>query len=467
MRKTLSLLLLLAVCLGCQDSEETSPAEDLPRGQIITIAANPTEGFHWPYQIFIPENLDTSTAPLLVLPNNTGVVDDDLANTEATAVRDLNRFAKRFTAGGLKGVLLQPIFPRFRENMGGWRYYTHALDRDCLLIGSGIRFDDPKTAITVTWVGPMMGEHSGMSFNPADLFVIQDGLVSKCVAVDCDPRTGFSGVDTFTLTVLFDAYWDPTRAFNIVEYGPPEDCFRFIDVRQTGLQIHNAQAANAPEFRITAIAETNGAEFDRLWDVDSEEILDADMLPLKRLDLQLIAMVDHARGQMSARADIALEQKFSLYGFSAAGSFSDRFAALNPEKVNAVVAGGYNGLLVLPQAQINGVDLRYPLGLSDYEHLSGHPFNRAAFAAVKRYYYLGADDTNDTAVYRDSFAKVDETLIFAQLGPTPVSRVPLMEEIFKPVCGENVTFRVYEGVGHQITDAMRTDLFAFLLVAGF
>ena len=131
------------------------------------------------------------------------------------------------------------------------------------------------------------------------------------------------------------------------------------------------------------------------------------------------------------------------------------------------MAGGYNGLLVLPQAQIDGVDLRYPLGLSDYARLSGRPFDQVAFAAVKRFYFLGGDDTNDTAVYRDAFAKVDETLIFAHLGPTPLSRAPLMEERLKPVCGENVTFRVYDGVGHQITDAMRTELFAFLQAAGF
>jgi hypothetical protein len=80
---------------------------------------------------------------------------------------------------------------------------------------------------------------------------------------------------------------------------------------------------------------------------------------------------------------------------------------------------------------------------------------------------MGSDDTNDAALYRDSYARVDEELIMAHLGPDPVSRIPVLEELFAQVCPDNVIFRIYDDVGHEITDAIRSDLVAYLKEAGF
>ncbi len=467
MRVYLAISITLMLVCGCSVSVASETGSVLDRGVVVTVAADPAQGFHWPYHLFIPKNLESATAPLLVLPNNTGSADDDFAVHEASALRDLQRFGRRFTSDGLAGVLLQPVFPRFKERMGGWRYYTHALDRDSLLIGTGQYFEESKVAITIAWSGQPMGKNSSMSFSLDDLFVVQDGLVSKCVAADWNPREAFTGVATFAITLLFDGNWDPSRAFNLIEYGSPEHCFRFTNVQQREGAIRNAQAANMPEFRITAIGNTTGADFAQLWNADGAEISDADLEPLRRLDQQMLAMISDARDRLSSKAGIILAKKINLYGFSAAASFSDRFTALHPEKVHAIAAGGFNGLLVIPQAQINGVDLRYPLGLSDFAQVSGHPFDSTAFAAVKRFYFMGSDDTNDAALYRDSYARVDEELIMAHLGPDPVSRIPVLEELFAQVCRDNVIFRLYDDVGHEITDAIRSDLVAFLKEAGF
>jgi hypothetical protein len=92
--------------------------------------------------------------------------------------------------------------------------------------------------------------------------------------------------------------------------------------------------------------------------------------PLKRLDLQLIAMIDDAIVRLRARR-VFLQPKILMYGFSASGAFVNRFTMLHPERVHAAVAGGVNGMLVLPVEQLDSVALPYPLGIADFRTVSG------------------------------------------------------------------------------------------------
>jgi pimeloyl-ACP methyl ester carboxylesterase len=60
--------------------------------------------------------------------------------------------------------------------------------------------------------------------------------------------------------------------------------------------------------------------------------------PLARVDLQLLAMVDHA-GSILSSAGISTEDDILLFGFSVSGTFANRFAALHPRRVHAVASG--------------------------------------------------------------------------------------------------------------------------------
>ncbi|NKB66818.1 MAG: hypothetical protein GKR89_07150 [Candidatus Latescibacteria bacterium] len=105
-------------------------------GQLVAVQAEPGEGFNYPYFLYVPEQvaLDRSVR-LLVEPNNTGWTDDDF-QIHLDRARDQVQEGRtgRRLADELGSPLLVPAFPRPRDI---WRTYTHALDRDALLIDKG------------------------------------------------------------------------------------------------------------------------------------------------------------------------------------------------------------------------------------------------------------------------------------------------------------------------------------------
>ncbi|PSP52083.1 hypothetical protein BRC60_01015 [Halobacteriales archaeon QH_1_68_42] len=88
----------------------------------------------------------------------------------------------------------------------------------------------------------------------------------------------------------------------------------------------------------------------------------------------------------------------------------NRFAALHPERVLSVTAGGLNEMALLPVegadppvAAVTGGVLPYPVGIGDVEALPGDPVDRSAFLEVTQFLYLGGEDDNDTLLYPDAF----------------------------------------------------------------
>lgn len=95
---------------------------------IRKVEADTSKGFSYPYYLYVPPRSDVG-APrhLLVLPNNTGKGDDDLAVHEANVKRKIAQVP--FAFGKLNVPALMPVFPRPGTD---WKIYTHALDRDAL-----------------------------------------------------------------------------------------------------------------------------------------------------------------------------------------------------------------------------------------------------------------------------------------------------------------------------------------------
>jgi hypothetical protein len=105
--------------------------------ELLKIPADTDSGFAWPYYLGIPDGLSSETT-LLVEPNNTGTVSDDLDLHDEKAL-ELARARADF-AVGLDVPLLVPTFPRPASLPG---IYTHALDRyslttDALVDGNSI-----------------------------------------------------------------------------------------------------------------------------------------------------------------------------------------------------------------------------------------------------------------------------------------------------------------------------------------
>lgn len=182
--------------------------------------------------------------------------------------------------------------------------------------------------------------------------------------------------------------------------------------------------------------------------------------PLERVDLQLLAMIEHARERLEAQSYPVTEQVM-LTGYSAAGNFVNRFAALHPEAVTSVTAGGINGMAILPIEEARGHTLDYHVGVANVEELTGEPFDLTSFREVDQFLHMGELDTNDTIPYDDAWTEEDlRAVALAVYGDDMQDdRLPYCKQVYRDQ-GVDAVFRLYEGAGHTPQPAMG-DLIAF------
>lgn len=200
--------------------------------------------------------------------------------------------------------------------------------------------------------------------------------------------------------------------------------------------------------------------------LDRETLLIEDN-PLERIDLQLLKMFEDARERL-ANDGIATENQFLMNGFSASGTFANRFTALHPKRVIAVTAGGLNGMAILPLKEIdipivdaNEWAVNYPVGVADIQELTGEPFDLDAFLEVPQFLYIGEDDDKDTLLYPDAWTGPDLrlTAVFVYGDDIHRDRFPKCRSIYDEM-GVSAVFRTYENAGHEPVPAF-DDIIAF------
>ena len=179
----------------------------------------------------------------------------------------------------------------------------------------------------------------------------------------------------------------------------------------------------------------------------------------KRVDLQLLAMIRDARTRLKAQG-IDGDGRVMLTGFSASGSFVNRFAMLHPEEVLAVASGSPGGWALAPVAAVEGESLPYPVGIADVGALTGRAPDLSALRKIRWLFFLGDHDENDAVPYRDSFSESDEELIFRRFGTKPVARWKAAERLYAER-GLRARFALYPGAAHEVTAGMRADVERF------
>lgn len=179
-------------------------------------------------------------------------------------------------------------------------------------------------------------------------------------------------------------------------------------------------------------------------DEDSLEIEGTD---IDRVDLQLVNMIEHAQ-KILEDLSYPVADDVLMNGFSASGNFVNRFAALHPNKVRSLSAGGINGTPILPLERAKGHELDYPIGIADIEEVTGDPFDLTRWRSVSQFLYLGGEDDNDTIPYDDAWSERHQQVAVDVYGEDmQEDRMPYSESVYNEA-DANATFRLYDGVGH-------------------
>lgn len=190
---------------------------------------------------------------------------------------------------------------------------------------------------------------------------------------------------------------------------------------------------------------------DQDWQVYTHA-LDRDSLTteradLARPDLQLLAMVDHARAALAAE-DIRVEEKIFIQGFSASAMFANRFTLLHPDRVLACAAGSPGGWPLAPAARSGAEDLPYPAGIADLESLTGSAFDAQNFRSVEQLLVLGDQDDNDSLDFRDGWDEAAAAQVDRLFGANPLARWDEAARLYREA-GAQARFLLVPGVGHD------------------
>ena len=184
---------------------------------------------------------------------------------------------------------------------------------------------------------------------------------------------------------------------------------------------------------------------------------------LRRIDLQLIAMIAHAQKLLRHNGIKTNEQVF-MNGFSASGTFTNRFTILHPTLVRAVATGGINCIPTFPTDRWDGTTMRYPVGIADVKEIAGIDFDEATYKKISQYIYMGALDDNDTLPYRDAYDEEDAELIknLTEIKMMP-DRWDVSQSIYRAL-EIPAQFVTYENTRHEIKGEMIDDIVAFFEV---
>jgi hypothetical protein len=200
------------------------------------------------------------------------------------------------------------------------------------------------------------------------------------------------------------------------------------------------------------------------WEIYTHA-LDRDVMvqkdnPLKRIDEQLIAMVSDARMKLKDK-NVETAKEFLMTGFSASGTFTNRFTAIHPDKVLAMAAGGVNGLLIVPMDSLNNEILPYPVGSGDLNELTNSEFQKELFIKTPQFYFMGELDDNDAVPYDDAFSQNEREQIYRLLG---VQMQPERWDNCKHIYDNlnvNATIKTYDEIGHEHPEKIKKEIVEF------
>lgn len=188
----------------------------------------------------------------------------------------------------------------------------------------------------------------------------------------------------------------------------------------------------------------------------SNDMINMEFATFKKLDLQLLSMVDDAKERLH-ELFVDINDKIVLDGFGSSAHFVHRFTILHPEKVACVSGGGNSGYLTIPLEQMESRNLSFPIGVYRVDTFD---FNN--FALVNQFYYMGTKDEYDSTIYEDSLKKDEKDLLDLLLGSKMMpERWNKITSIYSKLNLKKVVFKTYENMDHSCKVA-REDILNFI-----
>ncbi len=185
-----------------------------------------------------------------------------------------------------------------------------------------------------------------------------------------------------------------------------------------------------------------------------------DVKNFSRLDVQLEAMIDDAIENLNKNGQNIEKQKIFFSGYSASGTFADRFAFLHPDRIKAVAAGAANDDMVLPLSEYKGEKLMFPLGTSDYKDITGKSFNLAEQNKYAKLVYMGEDDQNNVLPAGDCYGNEERRIITKLWGTEVLPRAKKLADLYGKSGGKGI-FILDKGIKHSYSKDMREYLLTF------
>lgn len=184
-----------------------------------------------------------------------------------------------------------------------------------------------------------------------------------------------------------------------------------------------------------------------------------------RIDEQVVRIINKSKAILKNEVGLTASDKIFLNGYSSSGVFAQRFALLHPDVVETACVGGASGSIPVPTK-----DLSYPLGIADYEQLTGKEFDFENYSKIKFRYYVGELETQNKSNTRvDDFgnlAPMHDMSYFNRSVPVDVgkkqreifgkdmfSRVERTIQVLKSL-GIDIQHEIILGRGHNNIDGI-------------
>lgn len=206
----------------------------------------------------------------------------------------------------------------------------------------------------------------------------------------------------------------------------------------------------------------NGPYFQQL----SKECFELDENnPLFRIDMQIKNIIENAKNIIFEKKQVTINDKIFLNGYSSSGVFAQRFALLHPEIIHTLCVGGASGSIPMPD-----INLKYPLGIADYNQITGKNFDFENYQQIVQRYYIGSLEDKSKSMNRydedGNYAPMHDMSYFNRSVPNTTGynqRITYGKNLFErsekqisilSKLGLNISQEIFEGRTHNNIDGI-------------